>query len=63
MLWKLHKGGSCSFAPASDVIILYDRGASEPPKILRQKAKNNHEGDYNEPPKRKLWIQNRDMYQ
>ena len=35
----IRKGGSCSFAPASDVIILHDRGASEPPKNLRQKPK------------------------
>ena len=35
----IHKGGSCSFAPAIDVIILHDRSASEPPKNLRQKPK------------------------
>ena len=35
----IHKGGSCSFAPAGDVITLHDRGASEPPKNLRQKPK------------------------
>ena len=59
----IHKGGSCSFAPASDVIILHDRVQASLPKFWGKKPQKPHQGDYNEPPKRLLQIQNRDMYQ
>ena len=48
ILWRFHKGSSCSrpFAP----VMSHDRDASEPLKILRQKAKFNYRGGPSKPP-------------